>query len=404
VRPISKTRLTGTRVRRPSSHILLFFASIPLLVFTVGCFGSSPGGGSAALHGAAPFTTPGGSESGPDSGLWGDTTSGPTGIHLGCLPGRHFALVVTLRNHSTSTVTITQVGGPEPAPSIIHRVAVQLRLAPPPSNGDAIVTYLRRWSASPPVPVAIPPGRSVVVQSNFLMGRCDRLGPHQALTLNRAIIVAYRAGEHTGRQEIAQKSTQIILMRGPTIRRCAAPTGATRLVAYDITCSVAERAAVGCHRLPHGTWGTCTAASSSWDCTFTNASKALERCWLASKRQSLNVRWAFPDSVRATAVSGNVVISGGPPPPPGSDQTNDTHPDSHAGIVVSGTTAAGAHAYRLLFANARGHFALALPPGVYTITAVVPGGGSLAGMPHHRITVTPGRPAHVRLTLTVSTY
>lgn len=75
-------------------------------------------------------------------------------------------------------------------------------------------------------------------------------------------------------------------------------------------------------------------------------------------------RWALPDYL-ATAVSGNVVISGGPPPPPGSDPAtyNDTHPDSHAGIVVTGTTAAGARAYGLLFANARGHFTLKLPPG-----------------------------------------
>ena len=253
--------------------------------------GCSLGGGSAHGDAVAPFAMPGGTGSGPGSGLWGDTSSGPTGIRLGCLPGRHWALVVSLRNRSASTVTITGVGGSEPAPSIIHRVAVQLRLAPPPTNGDLAVSNLQRWSASPPVPVAIPPGRSAVVQSNFLMGHCDDLRPHQALTLNRAIVVAYRSGQHAGQQEIAQRSARIILTRGPTIRPCSAPEGATHLVAYDITCSVAERAAVGCHRLPQGTSGMCTAASSDWDCTFTGASKAHERCWLASKRQSLEVRW-----------------------------------------------------------------------------------------------------------------
>jgi hypothetical protein len=253
--------------------------------------GCSLGGGSAHGDAAAPFSAPGGSESGPGSGLWGDTSSGPTGDHIGCLPGRHYTLVVTLRNRSKSTVTITDLGGPQPAPRIIRRVAVQLRLAPPPPNGDLAVSNLRRWSASPTVPVAIPPGRSAVVQSNFLMGLCDDLRPHQALTVNRAIVVAYRTGQHAGHQRIAQESARIVLTRGPTIRPCSPPEGATRLVAYDITCTTAERAAVGCHQLPHSTSGTCTAASSDWDCTFTNASKAHERCWLASKRQSLDVRW-----------------------------------------------------------------------------------------------------------------
>jgi hypothetical protein len=202
--------------------------------------------------------------------------------------GRHFALVVTLRNRSASAVTITGVGAQEPAPRIIRRIAVQLRLAPPPPSGGLIAApNLRGWSAAPPVPVAIPPGRSAVVQSNFLMGRCDELGPHQALTLNRAIVVSTaQAGTPA-----AKEGARIILTR-PTIRRCSPPDGASRLLAYDITCTVAERAAVGCYRLPQGTSGTCTAASSDWDCTFTDASNAHERCWLASKRQSLDVRWS----------------------------------------------------------------------------------------------------------------
>jgi hypothetical protein len=254
--------------------------------------GCSLGGRSAHRDAVPPFTTPGDTESGPGSGLWGDTSSGPTGDHIGCLPGRHYALAVTLHNRSASTVTITDVSGPDPAPRIIRRVAVQLRLAPPPPNGDLAVSNLQRWSASPPQPTAIPPGRSAVVQSNFLMGHCDDLRPHQALTLNRAIVVAYRVGPDEGHQKIAQKSARIILTRGPTIRPCSPPEGATHLVAYDITCTMAGRAAVGCHRLPHGTSGMCTAASSDWDCTFTSASKTRERCWLPSKRQSLEVRWS----------------------------------------------------------------------------------------------------------------
>ncbi len=90
--------------------------SVALIVGVAGLLaGCSLGGGSAHRDVVAPFTTPGGTESGPGSGLWGDTSSGPTGDQIGCLPGRRFALVVTLRNRSASTVTITGVGGPEPA-------------------------------------------------------------------------------------------------------------------------------------------------------------------------------------------------------------------------------------------------------------------------------------------------
>ena len=190
-------------------------------------------------------------------------------------------------------MTITGVRGLEPAPSIIRRVAVQLRLAPQTSNSEGLAGGggLKSWSQSQLVPMAVPPGRSAVVQSNFLMHRCDQLPPHKALTVNREIVVAYAAGQRTGDQRITNQSASIILTRGPTIRRCSTPQGATRLDAYDITCNVAQRAAVECHQLAHGTYGNCAAAGFEWDCTFTSASKARERCWLPSKRQNLDVRW-----------------------------------------------------------------------------------------------------------------
>lgn len=243
------------------------------------------------VRAAAPFAAPIDLEGGSGSGLWGDTTSGPSGQGLGCRSGRRYAMAVSLRNHSASTITITAVRGPEPAPRIIRRVAVQVRLAPPPSSDGLFIPSLRGWSDSPLVPVAIPPGKGAVVQSNFLMGRCAALRPHQALTVNRAIVVSYRVGDHVGRQEVAAPAAQIILTHGPTIQTCARPQGATRLIASDITCTLAERTATSCHQLAHGTWGWCTTASRKWDCTFTSASRAFERCWLPSKRQSISVRW-----------------------------------------------------------------------------------------------------------------
>jgi hypothetical protein len=279
-------------VLRPISHILLVTA--PLLALTVGCGGSSSDKAAAQTFqkAAAPFAAPIDFEGGPGSGLWGDTASGPSGARLGCLPGRRYAVAVTLPNRSSSTVTITGVGGAQPAPAIIRRIAVQVRLAPPSPTGDAVGSpALGAWSAASLVPVAIPPRKRAVVQSNFLMGRCGDLGRRQALIVNRAIVVAYRIGKHTGRQTIAAASARIILTRGPTAQRCAPPRGATRLIASDISCAVAVRAALGCRVLPHTTWGSCTATSRQWACTFTNASKSVERCWLASKRQSISVRW-----------------------------------------------------------------------------------------------------------------
>ena len=250
--------------------------------------------------GGKPFATPSGMSSGPGSGLWGDTYSGPSGDHIGCMPGRRYALAVTLHNRSQSAVTITDVRGSEPAPRIIRRVAVQLRLAPPPPNnnqqgdltsGGAAAGRLMPWSRSPLVPIVIPPGRSAVVQSNFLMRACRLLRHGQTITANHAISVAYTVGQQTGRQTVTQPGAQIILTRGPTARPCSTPQGSTVLTAYDIPCDLAQTAAVACHKLDHGSYGECTAAGQTWDCGFNNQARTRERCWLPSKRQNFAVRW-----------------------------------------------------------------------------------------------------------------
>jgi hypothetical protein len=160
-------------------------------------------------------------------------------------------------------------------------------------HGDLIVSNLRRWSASPPTVVTIPPGRSAVVQSNFLMGHCEELGPQQVLTVNRAIVVDYRASNHADREQIAQPSARIILTRGPTIRQCLPPRHSIGLVALDVSCKIALTAALGCRRFSYGHSGACSAAGYDWECTSTlrTGSGSLERCWLGSKRQSLKIRW-----------------------------------------------------------------------------------------------------------------
>lgn len=270
-----------------SAKVALAFlaAAAILLLGAAGCGDSS--------HGfSQPFVANGGIASGPGSGLWGDTTSGPDGEHLGCFVGRHYAFAVTLRNRSHKAVTLTGVRGPEPAPKIIHRVAVQFRLAPLPPKGDLVVSNLRRWSAASAVPVTIPPGRSAAVQSNFLMRHCVELARYRTLVVDGSLVLSYRTSGHADRQEVAQRSARIILTRGPTIRGCPRVPRSADLVAGDIACKVARRAALGCYRLSHRTWGTCSASGHVWDCTSTALAgrPSVESCWLASKSQ-LKVRW-----------------------------------------------------------------------------------------------------------------
>lgn len=96
-----------------------------------------------------------------------------------------------------------------------------------------------------------------------------------------------------------------------------------------------------------------------------------------------------------TAVSGVVEIEGGPPPPPGQ---SDVHPISSP-LVVTGETAAGARLVRHLSADSHGRFAVKLPPGIYTVTALIFGSTtrSLASQPHAKVTVKRGHPVRVRI-------
>ncbi len=278
---------------RTLSYLTGTVAGLALLVGAAGC-----GGGSSdptpthSRHSSAPFAAPIDFDGGPSSGLWGDRGSGRAGDELGCIPGRRYADAVTVHNRSSSTVTITGVDGADPAPAIIRRVATQVRLAPPPPGGDAIPVNLRAWSAASLVPLALPAGKAAIVQSDFLMGHCATLGHTGSVTVNNTLAITYRADGRAGHQTLAQRAARIVLTRGPASQPCAAPTGATRLIASDVTCAVAVPTAVKCRRLAHGTYGNCTAASHLWSCTYESTARVTERCWLATKRQSITVRWS----------------------------------------------------------------------------------------------------------------
>jgi hypothetical protein len=174
---------------------------------------------SAAVVGASPvaspFVTGGGTEDGPGSGSWGDGSSGPSGMHIGCIRGRRFAVLITVHNQTNQTVTLVGGGGPQSFPRIIERVAVQVRVAPPPPKGDLAVVGLRSWSPRNSAPVAIPAERDGWVQSNFLMRDCSRLRGIEPVTVNRTITLSYKVGSQTGRQVVSAPAARIILTRGP---------------------------------------------------------------------------------------------------------------------------------------------------------------------------------------------
>jgi hypothetical protein len=150
------------------------------------------------------------------SGLWGDGSSTPTGLHLGCIRGRRLAVLITVTNRTKRTITVLGGGGRQRLAAVIERVAVQVRLASPPPNGDTVGDPgLRSWSARNTTPVAIPADRSAWVQSNFLMRDCGSLRGDQAPMLNRSITLAYSADGRRGTQRVAVATARIILTRGP---------------------------------------------------------------------------------------------------------------------------------------------------------------------------------------------
>jgi hypothetical protein len=175
--------------------------------------GSLVGCGAQTIVAGDAFAPGGGVTAGLSSGDWGNGGSGPSGMQLGCIDGRRFALYVTARNRTKNVVTVIDGGGDQPFAKIMARVAVQIRLAPPPPGGDLLVSGLSAWSREPATPAEIPPGRDVGIQSNYVMRNCKLLHPHESITLNRSVTITYRQGETTAREPIKDRGARIILTR-----------------------------------------------------------------------------------------------------------------------------------------------------------------------------------------------
>ena len=104
---------------------------------------------------------------------------------------------------------------------------------------------------------------------------------------------------------------------------------------------------------------------------------------------------AQPPAALAYAVTGIAVTEGGPPTFPAGG--SDIRPDEHATIVIVGVSTTGTRIRRIELADRHGRFALRLPAGSYTVSAVEFGQLPLRRQPHATVRVIPGKPVHIRL-------
>lgn len=240
--------------------------------------------------GRGPFTPSGGWAGGSGSGLWGDGATGPRGSTLGCLDDRHYSYAFGVENRSKARITLTSARLPNPAPRIVARVAIQLRLSPPqpPTQGDQLHLELvyRHWSAAATTPVTIPPGRIATVQANYLMRRCDELRPDRRVSVPSSLVLAYRRAGKTGRQEMTLPGNSFVVIPGPVKRTCDPVAGSARLVAADIGCDLARRLAPACTQMKNGGWLGCTVAGTFWECgRFAGPGYPLrETCYLPHRK------------------------------------------------------------------------------------------------------------------------
>lgn len=265
------------------------------LVLASVAYGAARQGGPAN---GGPFVPTGAFQGGSSSGFWGDKSSARTGSELSCLSRRHYSFAITVRNRSNRMVTLTGARGPDPLPRVVARVAMQVRLAPRPFPGDAPQPPLiKHWSAAHARPVRIRPGRSAVVQSNFLMRHCDSLRPNRKVVVPGSFVLSYRLSGRAGRQHVVQRSAGFSVVPGPIVRSCSRVEGSVTLTAINIGCALARQAAPACRRMSHGTWGSCTAGGRRWDCDL--HSSWVQQCFFPDRTSRwYRVRWVKPPGAK----------------------------------------------------------------------------------------------------------
>jgi hypothetical protein len=241
----------------------------------------------SASHG--PFVPTGTIATGTGSGFWGDVSRPGTSV-LGCFSRRHYTQAIIIRNRSAGPVTLTGVHGADPVPSVVDRVAEQIRRTPP-STGDVPVALIRHWSAAPTRPVTIRPGRSAVVQSNFLLRHCAALRHGRTVVVPGSFVLRYRRDGHPGRQRVVQQSAGFRVVAGPVIRNCRPVSGSVSLTAADIGCRLARKAAYACHYPSNANMtGECAGGGRQWNCDLHSSS--VQQCFFPYRMSRwYRIRW-----------------------------------------------------------------------------------------------------------------
>jgi hypothetical protein len=186
------------------------FALLTAVLLVTALSGCGAGGSSSVDQ---PFTSDGGIQAGPTSGLWGDGSSGPQGSSIGCIRGRHYAVLINVHNHTGKTIELLGAADQQRLRDVIERVAVQVSLAPPTSNSPTAVIGLKSWNSHDSPSVLVPPRRDAWVQSNYAMQHCAQL--REPVTVNRNTALAYRIDGELHTQTVSNAAAKIILTEGP---------------------------------------------------------------------------------------------------------------------------------------------------------------------------------------------
>jgi hypothetical protein len=124
------------------------------------------------------------------------------------------------------------------------------------------------------------------IQLNFLMHDCAALARGRTVVVPGSIVLRYHASGHDAGQKLTLPGNRIVVVAGPRKRTCAPVAGSGSLVAADVTCGFARRAAPLCRAMKNEGWLGCTVDGRFWVCgRFAGPGfPLLETCYLPHQK------------------------------------------------------------------------------------------------------------------------